>query len=242
MIDIRLALMCGIDITIPELQLILHQPKIKEIALIGETDFFIGAQCLNINKNSFVEGKSLLLNTTNFQIFMTIMFEETTRDKRYAVEQLLSLLFPDYKIVFTPRSLIFTKETLTVSVDENNFDILQEVLKQVFCFSNSLNQQQENYNPANEKARQIAEKLMKGRQKVAELNGTNNASVFSQYLSSLSVGLHIPLTDLMELTMFQILDLVERYSLYMNWDIDIRSRLAGASPDGKPENWMKNIH
>ena len=83
---------------------------------------------------------------------------------------------------------------------------------------------------------------MKGRQKVAELNGTNNASVFSQYLSSLSVGLHIPLTDLMELTMFQILDLVERYSLYMNWDIDIRSRLAGASPDGKPENWMKNIH
>ena len=239
--DIRLALMCGIDIPIPNLQLILHQPKIKEIALIGETNFFIGVQCLNINKNAFVEGKSLLIDTNNFQIFMTIMFEEATKDKRYAVEQLLSLLFPEYKVMFTPRSIVFTKENFTTSIDENNFFILQEVVKEVFCFSSALNQQ-ENFNPANEKAKQIAEKLMKGRQKVAELSGANNASIFSQYLSSLSVGLHISLIELMELTMFQILDLVERYSLYMNWDIDIRSRLAGAQPDDKPENWMKNIH
>jgi len=30
--------------------------------------------------------------------------------------------------------------------------------------------------------------------------------------------------------------------LYTNWDIDIRSRLAGAKPDSQPDNWMKNIH
>jgi hypothetical protein len=35
---------------------------------------------------------------------------------------------------------------------------------------------------------------------------------------------------------------MERYSLYMNWDLDIRSRMAGAQADSKPENWMKNIH
>jgi hypothetical protein len=49
--DIRLALMCGTDIPIPECQLIIHQPTIKEIALIGEEDFFMGGQCFNINKN-----------------------------------------------------------------------------------------------------------------------------------------------------------------------------------------------
>ena len=37
--DIRLSLMCGTDIPVPECQLSIHQPKIKEIALIGETDF-----------------------------------------------------------------------------------------------------------------------------------------------------------------------------------------------------------
>ena len=50
------------------------------------------------------------------------------------------------------------------------------------------------------------------------------------------------LQDLMELTIFQIYDLLERYTLFINWDIDVRSRLAGAQPDSKPDNWMKNIH
>jgi hypothetical protein len=37
-------------------------------------------------------------------------------------------------------------------------------------------------------------------------------------------------------------DLIERYKLYLNWDLDIRSRLAGGKPDSAPEDWMKNIH
>ena len=51
--------------------------------------------------------------------------------------------------------------------------------------------------------REIAEKLMRGRQKVAELNGSANASIFSQYLSILTVGLSsMSLQELMDLTMF----------------------------------------
>ena len=44
--DIKLALMTGVDIPIPECQITLHQPTIKEISMIGEEDFFIGVQCL----------------------------------------------------------------------------------------------------------------------------------------------------------------------------------------------------
>ena len=81
------------------------------------------------------------------------------------------------------------------------------------------------------------------RKRVAELNGSADASIFSQYLSILTIGLSsMSLQELMELTMFQLYDLVERYQLYINWDIDIKSRLAGAKPDERPENWMKNIH
>jgi len=50
------------------------------------------------------------------------------------------------------------------------------------------------------------------------------------------------LQDCEELTMYQLFDLVERYMLYVNWDLDIRSRLAGAKSEKQPENWMKNIH
>jgi len=42
--------------------------------------------------------------------------------------------------------------------------------------------------------------------------------------------------------MFQLYDLVERFMLWVNWDIDIKSRLAGGKPDHEPDNWMKNLH
>jgi hypothetical protein len=52
--DTRLALMCGIDIPIPECGLIIHQPRIREIAFLGERDFFTGVQSFCINKSMFV--------------------------------------------------------------------------------------------------------------------------------------------------------------------------------------------
>ena len=239
--DIRLALMCGTDIPIPTLKGVIHQPKIKEIALIGESDFFIAVQCLNINKDLISQDKTLIQNTNNFQIFMTIMSEKEAKDKKIATQSLLTLLFPKHNILFTPRSIILQGEQ-NLTIDESNFQDLQDVLKEVFCISNK-NNQQAGFNPANEKAREIAEKLMRGRKRVAELNGSANASIFSQYLSILTVGLSsMSLQELMDLTMFQLYDLVERYQLYISWDIDIRSRLAGAKPDDKPDNWMKNIH
>lgn len=239
--DIRLALMCGTDIPVPELQVTVHQPRIKEIALIGEQDFFVAVQCLNVNKDQLRQDNLLLQNTSNFQIFMTIMSEKETKDKKDAVVALLTLMFPKYKILFTPRSIMLQGEN-SIMIDEDNFEALQNISKQVFCVNNKNNQEQ-GFNPANEAARKIAEKLMRGRQRVAELNGQANASIFSQYLSTLTVGLSsMSLQELMDLTMFQLYDLVERYQLYISWDIDIRSRLAGAKPDDKPDNWMKNIH
>jgi hypothetical protein len=48
MFDYRLALATGVDIPIPELQVVLHQPTIKEISMVGEMDFFTGIQLLCI--------------------------------------------------------------------------------------------------------------------------------------------------------------------------------------------------
>ena len=215
--DLRFALMCGSDIPLTFLQISLHQPRIKEIALIGESSFFIGVQCLNIDSKSLIDqDKTILQDTNNFQIFMTIMLEKEARDKKEATSQLLSLLFPNYQIMFTPRALIFQKDGFSTMIDTNNFEQLQEVLKQVFCVSNSNNQQMR-FNPANAKAKEIADKIMRGRKRVAELNGSANASIFSQYLSILTIGLSsMSLQDLMNLTMFQLYDLVERYQIYIN--------------------------
>lgn len=241
--DNKLALITGTDIPIPELQLTLHQPKIKEIALIGDTDFFIGVQCLSLNKGMIKQGETLLSDTTNFQIFMMIMNEKETADKKAAVIQLLSLILPNYKISFTPRSMMLIgNNAQPIIIDENNFEILQQNLKDIFCASNKTMQAQ-GFNPGDKKAKEIADKLMRARQRVAAQNGEEGGSIFVQYVSTLTVGLgSMSLEDCLNLTMYQMFDLVERYMLWTNWDLDVKSRLAGGKPDSKPDNWMKNIH
>ena len=240
--DLRLALMCGTDIPVPECQLTIHQPRIKEIALIGEKEFLTGIQCLCLNKSMFVQDESVLSNTTNFQIFMAIMSEKEALEKKIAVQQACTLLFPNQKVLFTPRSIMITGGEQNVLIDENNFENLQQTLSQICCLNSSSTSTQ-NFNPADKKAKEIADKLMRGRQRVALQNGEQDISIFSQYLSVLTVGIaSMSLNDVMNLTVYQFYDLIERYSLYTNWDIDIRSRLAGAQMDSKPDNWMKNIH
>ena len=234
--------MCGIDIPVPECQLVIHQPRIKEISYIGEQDFFVGAQCLCLNKTMFIEDKNVLSNTNNFQIFMTIMQEKETKDKKQSVIEVLQLLFPNYKPLFTPVSLVLNGSEGSKTIDETNFEVLQEVLRSVFCVNEGPMDQQV-FNPANAKAKEIADKLMRGRKRIAEQKAAGNNSIFSQYLSILTVGLHsMSLQELMDLTMFQLYDLIERFGLYTSWDIDIKSRLAGGKLDKEPDNWMKNIH
>ena len=241
MFDYRLALMTGVDIPIPELQLALHQPTIKEISMVGEQDFFIGIQMLCVKKEMYIQDESLLANTTNFQIFMTMMNEPQIADKKQCVLQVLSLILPNYQIVFTPRSMILKNGENIINIDEGNFEALQQVLIQQFCLQGS---GQEQFNPQSKKAREIAQKLMKARQKVAQLKSEEQSgSVFGQYVSILTVGLgSMTINDCLSLTMYQLYDLIERYSLYINWDLDIRAKLAG-STDNKPvDNWMKQIH
>lgn len=241
--DYRAALICGIDLPIPECQLVVHQPTISEIAFIGEADFFIGVQALCLYKSMFVEDKTLSDDITNFQIFMTIMMDKESKKQKNAVNMVLKLCFPDYKVLITPNSLIFNKEGQSgIIVDEKNFEPLQDILRKIFCMKDGPMDQQA-FNPGNAKAQEIAKKLMRGRDRIAAERGGSNSSVFSQYISILTVGLSsMSMQDLTKLTMFQLYDLIDRYNLYVKWDLDIRARLAGAKPKEESDNWMKNIH
>ena len=240
--DIRLALMCGSDIPIPECQLTVHQPTLNEIALIGEKDFFMGIQTLCVSKNMINQGETLLANTSNFQIFMTIMQEKETLDKKQAVQQLFPLLFPKQQLLLTPRSVILKDSNGSSTIDENNFDAFQRVISQIFCI-NSGPMNTQTFNPGDRKAKEIADKLTRARQRVAAQKSDGEGSVFTQYISILTVGLNsMSIIDCKNLTMYQLFDLIERYMLYTNWDLDVKSRLAGGKPENQVDNWMKNIH
>ena len=135
MFDYKLALATGIDIPIPELQTTIHQPSIIEISMIGETDFFVGIQLLCVNKSMYIEDEAMLAQTTNFEIFMTIINEKQLADKKASASQVLTLIFPKAKILFTPRSIVLNFDGVNVIIDEGNFEILQKILQEMFCLS-----------------------------------------------------------------------------------------------------------
>lgn len=240
MFDYTLCLYSGVDIPIPELQTALHQPTLKEISYLGESDFFLGLSLLCINKYLYIQDNSLLETTTNFQLLMTILKEKDMSDKKTIVLQVIELLFPKRQPIIMPTSILLNgkKDEESTYIDENNFDAIQEKLKKIFCLSE--NTDQKIYNPKNERARRIAEKIMEGRKKVAEMNASEGKSMLGNYATVLAVGLHsLSWKDCIDLTVYQIYALIERYIKYTNWNVDLRSRLAGGGSDKPMENWMK---
>ena len=154
--DISLALFSGVDIPIPECELTIHQPTIKEISMVGEKDFLSGVQIITIDKIMF-KGEKGLSNTTNFQIFMTIMNEKEAKESKKLVLGALSLIIPNTKVTVTPRSLLFNYDGRNIIIDEGNFGYFQNILRQVFC----INFEKDDFNPANKQAEEIAKKIKK---------------------------------------------------------------------------------
>ena len=243
-----LMLMTGIDIPIPELQVALHQPTIMEISYIGEAEYFSVISTFCFNKKMLMiqhsQDNSNLASMSNFQIFMT-MINDAKTVKKEDVLSVFTLLFPGYIAQFLPNNILFINISTQKSfhLEESNFDAFQKVVQEISCYNRKNKNSELDYNPVDEKAAAIAAKLLKGRARAAELKGDVPGNTLSKYISILTIGLQsMSLFDCLNLTIYQLYDLMERYGLYITWDLDIRSRLAGGKPDSKPDDWMKNIH
>lgn len=245
--DYRLALLTGVDIPIPECQLTVKQPIIEEISVMGEKDFQVGAQLLCMTKEEFEIGQQLPDINSNFELLMFILSQEEAKEKKVIVKTLLSLLLPKYQVIMTPRSIICKTDNENFIIDEGNFDSFQKIIKKICGLDKKIEQDgeiHEVYNPANEKAKRIAEKIYKGRAELAKRRAEANPddSMFGRYISILAIGLHMSIESLKKLTVFQITDLFERFTLYVQYDTDLKVRLAGGTPDNPAENWMKPLH
>ena len=242
--DFQLALMCGCDIPVAAFQTVIHPLTMQEIGMMGEDNFFEAANYLCLEKEWIFQDKTVLETYSNFQIFMRILQDPQLNDKKESVHTLLSLLFPFCAVSFTPNSiLLYNKDTKEPSfIEEETFDEFQALIKQILCLNDMRQGDNVTYNPVDERAKRIADKLMKSRLKIAEIKSKKKESVLTKYISILCIGNKMSLSECLKLNMFQLFDLVERFSLYFNWENDFRLRLAGGEPKQEAESWMKNIH
>ena len=153
----------------------------------------------------------------------------------------LALLFPEAKLKIEADKILLQLENFSSSINEQNFVEFQSILQQIFCLGEEGDNQ---YNPADDLAQRIAEKLKKRKEKQAKAKGTDveNFFIYSKYISILSVGLKKDKNELSNYTVYQIRDEFKRFQLKEQFDIYIKAKMAGAQDLEEVENWMEDIH
>lgn len=246
-----LTLLSGIDIIIPEIKVKIHQPTIREIAYIGERSFYTAASLFLLTKDNAYdqsklteEDKLLLSQQTDFDVFIQILNYQK-EDYKTLMSNFLFLFLPESTISIEERFILITQnKDRPIIIDNNNFNIFRSVILQITCLSKE-SKKNEEFNPMGEKAKEIAEKIKRGRAKVAALQrekDVQDSSMLSKYISSLSVGMNsLYLHKVLDLTLFQLLDQLERYQLYNSYNIGLKAKLAGAK-EVEEVDWLKDLH
>ena len=238
----EIVLLSGNDIPFPSAQISVHQPKIKEIAYLGEEGFFTGLQLLNFSKELLAEEDKInLADIEDFDILMSIINDESAALQTLSVQLFLLLLFPGCDVSIEINEIHLIKEDNIHIINRENYSEFKEILKQTFSMSLST---KEDYKPKDAAASKIAEKLRKGREKAAKAKGkkTDKVSIFSRYISILAVGLQKDMNLLLDYTVYQLSDEFQRYQMYQNFGINLKARMAGATDLEEVDNWMDDIH
>lgn len=235
------------DVPFLEAKVVVHQPTIKEIALIGEDVFFRGSELLTLSKENIPNvGKNDLKGFSNFDIIMSVINNKDLSSQKEKINLLLtlSLLFPDYKIKLSNNQIILTKDEKEFFINSSNHESFKKLLIQMLCLDQNKGDNKK-YNPANGKAAEIAEKLRKGKQKVNQLkNNKQNQDVhiLLQYVSILSVGLQKDKNQLMNYTIPQLYDEYKRFEMKYQYDMYVQQKMLGAKNLKEIKFWMDDIY
>lgn len=246
----KLLLLSGNDIPFVQAQINIHQPTLKEIAYLGQQNFFIGCEYLIFSKDNLSEqDKNHLTDISDFEILMRLLRSDDIVIKRNKVcmEMVLTLLFPQYQIDFLPTRIRIFKKLKDNNIqqhfiDETNFELFKIIIKEMFCLDSIFNKVSQQYNPGGPQARALVQKFKKRHQKLAQLKHRGKQDqaicIMYTYLSILSVGKDLNI--LLQYTFYQLFKQFQRFKAKEDFYLYIKFKIAGAKDLQDIENWMSN--
>ncbi len=240
----------GCAVPVKECNVLLHQPKVRDVALFGEDKFFSACQMLaDIPK--FVEGikqgNNELKDRNDFQIFVEVLsIKETGLFE--VVKPLFSLCCPDFEVVPKKKILDFTKEGNVVGrLTQMNYTSFSRTIRELYLPKGEDEEPEYNYDKNNKAAAALAEKIKKNRERLKQAKSSENSvgSVLAFYASCLSLGMGLDINMFYDYTLFQLYDAFNRYMAKMESDQFRQIQLmpfADTSDMEAPESWMRNLY
>lgn len=237
----------GGEVSIRDCNIVLTQPTVKAIMIAGEDLFLSAVNFISQMSNMLAEvqkEETEVKILSELQLFIALYKQEPK--VRYELDALFYMIFPQYKVKVTDNSIDFIQEKIIKGrINPFNFPSFQKVVTELFL---PYIAQKEEYNPATEKAKEIAEKLKKGKEK--RLQQKNNGkdgdiSLFSNYISILAIGMKMDLNIFLNYTPFQLYDTFMRYNkkeaYERYWDISTIP-FSDTSSLEAPDEWTSNLY
>lgn len=243
-------ILSGMPIKVAGCNIAISQPSIQDICAFGEDTFFMGIQIF-LHIENFVkpvkEGNSRLQMLSDFQVLIVILNEDNTT--KQAIDDLFTIIFPNYIWRYDAGSINFHNEEngpIVGQLNPMNFETFQGCLKTLFLPQGA--DGQEDYNPANARAAEIAAKLRRGNEIRAQMKqekNNKNMSLFANYTSALAIGLSMDIHILFSYTPFQLYDAFTRYTKKMAFDLYQKvstTPMMDTSKMDEPDNWIDSLY
>lgn len=234
-----LQLITGIDIPVQELGLTIRQPKVKEIAMLGEAQYFTALSIFTMTTKQL---KINIPDATNWMLFQQTLSQkiEGISNVRSLLSNFLQLFFIP-KVVIGPNSILLNnpKDESFISIEPNQFDDLQSIIHAVGGADLLKPSEEQEFKPGNKLAAQIAEKMKKGRARIAAMQPqAKHEGFLAKYIRAVAIATPNSLSEVNDMTMLQLNTLMQTYINYEQYDLEVRSRLAGAKGEDKLTHWI----
>lgn len=212
--------------------------------MLGEQKYFMALSLFRMTKQQLkIESPEV----TNWMILQKSMEQKIdgVKSTRALVTNFLQLFFNE-KINFGPRSIMIQcGGTEIKNIEPEDFDGLQIIIGEIGGAS-LLSPQEEQFNPKNKKAAEIAEKMKKARARLAKVKAAEAGideskphGFLAKYIRSIATVTSNSLEQVCNMTLHQLNTLMQTYLAYEAYDLDVRSRLAGAKNDKPLIHWMQ---
>ncbi len=265
----KLHILAGTPIPVRSMGTIITQPKIREIAAIGEDKYFTVLSLFQKAdkedfKSEILKAEEARIKEENPDLEMTeddkreIEFElDITYPSDFSVFIYLLQAFPDLKssfesflyIIFPNLRKIGWVPTLNLTLAERDpIDFTEDMFTEVKDIAlSSLNyktaeEQSAEFNPANRMASEIAEKIKRAKEKRnTETSSNSTESPLADMSSILASSSNLSIQEVMDMTYPQLVIQYERSSLLLGFVNQIRaSAFGGLDPDDIID-WTKTL-
>lgn len=173
----------------------------------------------------------------------------TIQEVKICLQEIFLLILPDYKVVFLPNSILLSRKTQNGfeehSLTKENFEGFKNIVSEMFCLKYIQGEDgQGTYNPGGPQARALVKKFQERQAKLAKLKGKaekTSIEVLYRYVSILAVGLHKDINQLMNYSLYQLVDQFRRFKMAEDYETVFRLKIAGAKDVESVPNWMGDL-